>query len=94
MIRSRKSTQENKSKQFILPVLPLPEQVVFPSMTRPLHVVRERSVNALKHVIEHNGEILLLTMKTVVDNPDMEELYQIGTIGKILQSLDPKDGSI
>ncbi|HGJ65757.1 TPA: endopeptidase La, partial [bacterium] len=94
MIRSRKSNQENMPKQFILPVLPLPEQVIFPNMTRPLLVVRERSVNALKHVIENNSEILLLTMKNVVDNPDIDDLYQIGTIGKVLQSLDPKDGSI
>ena len=71
MIKRRRSMeQQNKSKQIILPVLPLPEQVMFPNMTRPLHVVRERSVKALKYAIEHNSEILMLTMKEVADNPD------------------------
>jgi ATP-dependent Lon protease len=95
MIKRRRSIeQQNKPKQIILPVLPLPEQVMFPNMTRPLHVVRERSVKALKYTIEHNSEILMLTMKEVTDNPDLDELYEVGTIGRVLQSLDPKDGSI
>jgi len=95
MIKRRRSMeQQNKFKQVILPVLPLPEQVMFPNMTRPLHVVRERSVKALKYAIEHNSEILMLTMKEVADNPDLDELYEVGTIGRVLQSLDPKDGSL
>ncbi|MDQ1329274.1 MAG: ATP-dependent Lon protease [Candidatus Poribacteria bacterium] len=95
MIKRRRSMeQQNKSRQIILPVLPLPEQVMFPNMTRPLHVVRERSVKALKYAIEHNSEILMLTMKEVADNPDLDELYEVGTIGRVLQSLDPKDGSL
>jgi len=94
MMRRKQPKQENKPNQFTLPVLPLPEQVMFPNMTRPLHVVRERSVNALKYVIEHDEEILLLTMKAVSDNPGEDELYEIGTLGRVLQNLDPRDGSI
>jgi ATP-dependent Lon protease len=94
MIKRKQSGQDDKLKQFILPVLPLPERVMFPNSTGPFHVVRERSVNALKHVTEHGGEILLLTQKVFSDNPSMEDFYEIGTTGRILQSLDPKDGSI
>lgn len=95
MIKRRRSMeQQNKPKQIILPVLPLPEQVIFPNMTRPLHVVRERSVKALKYAIEHNSEIMMITMKQVADNPDMDDFYEVGTVGRVLQSLDPKDGSI
>ena len=95
MIKRKISMEkQSKPKQVLLPVLPLPEQVIFPNMTRPLHVVRERSVNALKHAIEHNSEILMLTMKQVFDNPSIDEFYEVGTVGRILQSLDPKDGSI
>jgi ATP-dependent Lon protease len=95
MIRNRNSTErQNKLKQIILPVLPLPEKVIFPNMTHPLHVVRERSVKALKFAIENDSEIILITMRHPADNPGLDDLYNVGTLGKIPQWLDPKDGSL
>jgi ATP-dependent Lon protease len=95
MIRNRNSTErQNKLKQIILPVLPLPEKVIFPNMTHPLLVVRERSVKALKFAIEHDSEIILITMRHPADNPGLDDLYNVGTLGKIPQWLDPKDGSL
>ena len=95
MIRNRNSTErQNKLKQIMLPVLPLPEKVIFPNMTHPLHVVRERSVKALKSAIEHDSEIILITMRHPADNPGLDDLYNVGTLGKIPQWLDPKDGSL
>ena len=95
MIRNRNSTErQNKLKQIMLPVLPLPEKVIFPNMTHPLHVVRERSVKALKFAIEHDSEIILITMRHPADNPGLDDLYNVGTLGKIPQWLDPKDGSL
>jgi ATP-dependent Lon protease len=84
----------NEVKGRILPVLPLPEQVMFPNMPRPYLVVRERSVAAVKYAIETNGEILLLTMKRVVTDPKREHLYRTGTLGKVLEWVDPQDGRI
>lgn len=95
MIRNRNSIErQNKLKQVILPVLPLPEKVIFPKMTHPLHVVRERSVKALKFAIEHDSEIILITMRNSTDNPGLDDLYSVGTLGKIPHWLDPKDGSL
>ena len=85
---------ECSAKGHILPVLPLPEQVMFPTGTRPYLVVRERSVAAVRHAIETDGEILLLTMKQTVDDPDREHLYEVGTLGKVLQWVDPQNDTI
>ena len=84
----------DKEKKHILPILPLPGQVMFPNMTRPYLVAREQSVAAIRYAIENNSKILMLTMKQIVDNPKQEHLYHFGTLGKILQWVDPQDGSI
>lgn len=79
----------------IYPVLPLRDIVVFPHMIVPLFVGRPKSVRALEHAMEASEEILMLTqMDSSKDNPVATELYQIGTIGKILQLLKLPDGTV
>jgi len=106
-MRQRQSPEQQKSKsvdkcfseaeKYILPVLPLPGQVLYPNpkMTNAYQVVRKQSVAAARYAVEvTNSNILLLTMKHEIDNPQAEHLYKIGTLGEILQSLDIQDGSI
>jgi ATP-dependent Lon protease len=79
----------------IFPVLPLRDIVVFPHMIVPLFVGREKSVAALEKVMEGNKQILLLTQKTpAIDDPKPSDLYEIGTIGTILQLLKLPDGTV
>jgi ATP-dependent Lon protease len=90
-----KDVSSKEVKAQILPVLPLPEQVVFPNTPlSPYLIARERSVAAVRYAIEIGSEILLLAMKEAVDVPEREHLYDVGTIGKILEWVDPQDGSI
>ena len=78
-----------------LPVLPLRDIVVFPHMIVPLFVGREKSVAALEKVMEGNKQILLLTQKTPgIDDPKPGDLYDVGTIGTILQLLKLPDGTV
>lgn len=78
-----------------VPVLPLRDIVVFPHMIVPLFVGREKSVAALERVMEGNKQILLLTQKTPsIDDPKPQDLYDIGTIGTILQLLKLPDGTV
>lgn len=78
-----------------LPVLPLRDIVVFPHMIVPLFVGREKSVAALEKVMEGNKQILLLTQKTSgIDDPKPNDLYDVGTIGTILQLLKLPDGTV
>lgn len=78
-----------------LPVLPLRDIVVFPHMIVPLFVGREKSVRALDQVMNDGKQVLLLTQKTPNDDdPGENGLYQIGTIGTILQMLKLPDGTV
>ena len=81
-------------KGLVLPVLPLSEVVMFPGVIRPWLVTREHCVAAVRYAIETNSEILLLTMKRTVDKPKREHMYEIGTLGKVLQWVDPQNGTI
>ncbi|HOO50070.1 MAG TPA: endopeptidase La [Alphaproteobacteria bacterium] len=77
------------------PVLPLRDIVVFPHMIVPLFVGREKSVAALEKVMDAGKQIILLTQKSPsVDDPVPDDLYQIGTIGTILQLLKLPDGTV
>ena len=78
-----------------LPVLPLRDIVVFPSMVAPLFVGREQSVNALNHVMTADKKIFLLSQKnSKIDNPNKENLYSFGTVAKIIQLLKLPDGTL
>ena len=78
-----------------IPLLPLRDIVVFPGMVAPLFVGRKQSVNALNHVMTDDKKIFLLTQKdSDVENPNIDNLYQCGTVAKVLQLLKLPDGTI
>jgi ATP-dependent Lon protease len=78
-----------------VPVLPLRDIVVFPNVTTPLFVGREKSINSLDFVMSKTKQILLLAQKNAdVDNPKGQDLYSIGTIAEILQLLKLPDGTV
>ena len=78
-----------------LPVLPLRDIVVFPHMIVPLFVGREKSVKALEEVMKENKQILLLTQTdAAIEDPSHSDMYQMGTIGNILQLLKLPDGTV
>ncbi len=86
-----------QSKPFpqTLATLPLRDIVVFPHMIVPLFVGREKSVKALETVMHNDKQILLVTQKSPSeDDPGPEDLYEIGTIGTILQLLKLPDGTV
>ena len=78
-----------------LPVLPLRDIVVFPGMVAPLFVGRKQSVSALNHAMNLDKKIFLLAQKNSdIDNPNKSDLYEYGTVAKILQLLKLPDGTI
>ena len=78
-----------------LPVLALRDIVVFPHMIAPLFVGREKSVAALEAAMRGDRRILLLAQrKPDVDDPTREDLYEVGTIGHIVQLLRLPDDTI
>ena len=92
-------TEEKKVQEFKLfkkmPVLPLRNIVVYPHMVVPLFVGRDKSIAALEEVIDKGQELLFLAQKDADTNdPKNEDLYEVGTVGKVLQLLKLPDGTV
>ncbi|MGD8525006.1 MAG: endopeptidase La [Thioalkalispiraceae bacterium] len=78
-----------------IPVLPLRDVVVYPHMVIPLFVGRDKSIKALEAAMEDDKQILLVAQKSAAqDEPETEDLYNIGTISSILQLLKLPDGTV
>ena len=91
--------EEKKVQEFKLfkkmPVLPLRNIVVYPHMVVPLFVGRDKSIAALEEVMDKGQELLFLAQKDADTNdPNEEDLYKIGTLGKVLQLLKLPDGTV
>ena len=85
----------NLNKDTLYPVLPLRDIVVFPHMIVPLFVGREKSVRALEDVMKEDKQILLVTQRNASqDDPNPDEIYDVGTIGTVLQLLKLPDGTV
>ncbi|TXI44142.1 MAG: endopeptidase La [Lysobacter sp.] len=83
------------SDTFELPVLPLRDVVVFPSMVIPLFVGREKSIKALDRAMDADKRILLVAQKSPeTDDPSAGDLYEIGALAQVLQLLKLPDGTI
>ncbi|MBL0942004.1 MAG: endopeptidase La [Alphaproteobacteria bacterium] len=90
-----KSAKFELPSGILYPVLPLRDIVVLPHMIVPLLVGREKSVHALEHVMKRDQKILLVTQKNAVqDDPTTRDLYNVGTIGTVLQLLKLPDGPV
>ncbi|MEK7321816.1 MAG: endopeptidase La [Pseudomonadota bacterium] len=78
-----------------IPVLPLRDVVVYPHMVIPLFVGREKSIRALESAMEGDKRILLVAQRrAAVDDPQAEDIYDVGTVSSILQLLKLPDGTI
>ncbi len=78
-----------------LPLLPLRDIVVFPSMVIPLFVGRDKSITALNEVMKHNKKIILVTQKnSEVDDPKKTDVFMYGCESNILQLLKLPDGTV
>jgi len=77
------------------PLLPLRDIIVFPHMVVPLFVGREKSINALEEAMSQDKEILLAAQKKAKTNdPTVGDIFEVGTIGTIIQLLRLPDGTV
>ena len=78
-----------------LPLLPLRDIVVFPSMVVPLFVGRDKSISALNEVMKKDKKIVLVTQKnSEIDDPKKTDIFIYGCEGSILQLLKLPDGTV
>ncbi|MGJ7920523.1 endopeptidase La [Neobacillus sp. LXY-4] len=84
-----------KTKELIVPLLPLRGLLVYPSMVLHLDVGREKSVQALEKAMVDDHLIFLTTQKDVsIDEPSEEDLYHMGTLTRVKQMLKLPNGTI
>ncbi|MGH9325268.1 MAG: endopeptidase La, partial [Terriglobia bacterium] len=78
-----------------LPMMPIRDVVIFPYMMTPFVVGRESSINALEEALAGDKKIFLATQHDAsVDDPKPGEIFHVGTIANIVQSLKLPDGNI
>ena len=88
-------TQREKFETKKLPMMPIRDVVIFPFMMTPFVVGRESSVRALEEALAGDKKIFLATQHDAsIDEPKPSEIYQVGTIVNIVQSLKLPDGNI
>jgi ATP-dependent Lon protease len=94
-ILKRKKTMGDVDQRLSLPFLPLRDVVIFPHMVVPLFVGREKSVNGLSAAMSLDKKVFLATQKNAaIDVPEEKDVYEVGTIGTVLQLLRLPDGTV
>jgi len=89
------SSSKEKLETRRLPMMPIRDVVIFPHMMTPFVVGRESSVRALEEALAGDKKIFLATQHDAsVDDPRPEDIYQVGTIAAIVQSVRMPDGNI
>ncbi len=85
----------DKNEPRKLPMMPIRDMVIFPYMMTPFVVGRESSVRALEEALSGDRKIFLATQHDAsIDEPKAKDIYQVGSICSIVQSVKMPDGNI
>ncbi|MBE6679821.1 MAG: endopeptidase La [Ruminococcaceae bacterium] len=85
----------NSTEQINLPVIPLRGMVAFPSIPMSIEVARDKSIHAIRAAERLGGCIMLIAQKDIsIEKPSPDDLFKVGTIAKIKQSVKTSEGNI
>src|ERR1700692_1012888 len=88
-------TSKEKPDTRRLPMMPIREVVIFPHMMTPFVVGRESSVRALEEALAGHRKIFLAAQHAAsVDEPRPDEIFSVGRVANIVQSVKQSDGNI
>ena len=89
-----KEKKSSSGKQRV-PLLPLRDVIIFPHMVVPLFVGREKSINALEECVARKSELFLVAQRQATTvNPGEKDIFDVGTLGTILQILRLPDNTV
>lgn len=95
MRASKKPTDVTKAEFIVMPVVAARDAVYFPGLPSTLHVVRETSLNALRKGVERDRLVLLVSQRDMSqEDPSVDDLFEIGTISEVLQTIPLPDASL
>nr|WP_232830105.1 endopeptidase La [Lewinella sp. IMCC34191] len=78
-----------------IPILALKNAVLFPTIVTPINIGRDRSINAVNHAQEGNRLVAVFTQRDQnIEEPEVKDLYEVGTMARILKMLRMPDGSL
>ena len=78
----------------VLPILPLRNTVLFPGVVIPITVGRDKSLRLVQEVYKKNKILGAIAQKeSNVDDPELDDLFRIGTVAQILKILEMPDGT-
>gem|GEM_PF-3345279 len=78
-----------------MPLMPVRDVVIFTDMLIPLFVGRDKSINAVESAVEKDSIMMLSTQKDPgIENPSPDDIYSVGTVGRILRMLKLPDGRV
>lgn len=78
-----------------LPMLPMRNIVVFPYMTIPFFIGRKQSIKALEGALDRDRKVFVVAQTDpMIEEPAEDELYEVGTVGSILQIMRLPNGTI
>lgn len=84
-----------RSEHIEITIIPLRDVVVYPYMVIPLFIGREKSIKCIESTLEHEKKILFVTQKeSFINEPNVNDLFCVGTVASILQILKLPDGTI
>lgn len=93
--RPADKTSGGEAATHTLPMLPLRDLIIFPHMMMPLFVGREKSINALEEAMSKQLDIVLAAQRDAkTNNPEATDIYDVGTVGSIIQLLRLPDGTV
>lgn len=86
--------EERNSFPSEIPIVILKNTVLFPSVVLPINASRDKSVKALDLAIDSNNLVGVITQRDAnIDEPGAEDLFQVGTIAKIVKQINIPDGN-
>ncbi|MDH5752777.1 MAG: endopeptidase La, partial [Deltaproteobacteria bacterium] len=78
-----------------LPMLPMREDIIFPGMTVPFFIGRKQSMEAVEKALNSDRKIFVITQRdTSIERPTEEDLFDVGTVGNILQIMRLPNGTL
>ena len=94
IITDEKTALNDKNIPDTLPILPLRNTVLFPGVIIPINIGRNKSLKLIQDAYKQNAFIGVITQKdTNTENPELNDLYRIGTVAAILKILEMPDGT-